>query len=203
MKVWQAFKGRMSTLNAWTKRRPVITATMVTTVKAAAADLMIQMVVEKRSTVDTRRSVFFGTFGFAYQGCFQYWMYNKLYEQVLFPGKSTRMIIAKVLATNLISDPVFFFPTFYAMREVLNAPSLTDVNLAMIPTALDKYKHNAVDDIRNSWMIWVPAHTVTYAFCPPHLRMPWIALVSVSYVCLLSFTRGAYEADEVQLTTTS
>ena len=30
---------------------------------------------------------------------------------------------------------------------------------------------------------------------PPHLRMPWIAVVSFGYVCLLSFTRGTFEDD--------
>ena len=36
---------------------------------------------------------------------------------------------------------------------------------------------------------------VVFGFLPVHLRMPGVAAISFGYVCLLSFTRGAYEAD--------
>ena len=42
--------------------------------------------------------------------------------------------------------------------------------------------------------MWFPCHAVTYGLMPLHLRMPWVALVSFSYVGLLSFTRGDFDA---------
>ena len=44
-------------------------------------------------------------------------------------------------------------------------------------------------------MIWFPGYGLTYGVMPVHLRMPTIAAVSFGYVCLLSFTRGAYNSD--------
>ena len=45
------------------------------------------------------------------------WMYNKIFES-LWPGRGLMPTVCKVLASNGISDPLFFFPTFYTMREV-------------------------------------------------------------------------------------
>jgi protein Mpv17 len=185
------FRHQLNRVNDLVQRRPVLTSIVVTGVKAWAADLMIQKLVEKRETVDLKRSALFASFGSAYQGCIQYWIYNILFEKRLFPGKSPQMILMKIAATNLIVDPVIFFPIFYTMREAMNTERLLDVNLPhCFSTSMAKYRDNCVSDLINSWMIWVPAHCVTYTVVPVHLRMPWIAVVSFGYVCVLSFTRG-------------
>ena len=44
-------------------------------------------------------------------------MYNKVFES-LWPGRGLMPTVCKVLASNGVSDPLFFFPTFYTMREV-------------------------------------------------------------------------------------
>jgi hypothetical protein len=187
-------KHRVHLLNSFAEKRPVLTAAVVTSIKSWLADLMVQKMVERRDTVDKRRSALFFSFGLLYQGCFQYWMYNVLYEKVLFPGCSAKMTLAKIVATNIISDPVFFFPAFYCFQEALSSENLSDLDpTKFVPAALRKYKENYWPDWVNSWMIWVPAHGVTYAVVPPHLRMPWIAGVSFGYVSLLSFTRGGYD----------
>jgi protein Mpv17 len=187
-------KRQGNAMNAFARKRPLLTSAGITSFKAWAADLMIQKLVERRETIDKRRSLLFASFGLLYQGGFQYWMYNVLFERFLFPGKSARMIFAKVAVTNLICDPCFFFPTFYCFREALASENLGDLDPSeFVPAALAKYKGNYWPDWVNSWLIWVPAHCITYGVCPPHLRMPWIAAVSFGYVSLLSFTRGEHD----------
>ena len=44
-------------------------------------------------------------------------------------------------------------------------------------------------------MIWFPGYGLTYGVMHVHHRMHTIAAVSFGYVCLLSFTRGAYNSD--------
>lgn len=209
-------------LNALIERNPVAAACTVTGGNATMADLLVQVVVEKRAfpeEIDARRTALFGTFGASYQGLFQYWMrvfsasrnlpkkralfsskrfsqtpfliirYNKLFER-LWPGRTLKNNVCKILASNLISDPVFFFPTFYTFREVCNADALGP---AQVADGLTKYSYNYWNDWLNSWTVWGPGYTVAYTVVPPHLRMPFIASVSFSYVCLLSSTRGSYE----------
>ena len=64
---------QLSVANAAVKRRPLFTAIAVTAAKAAVADLMVQVLVERQEKVDLRRTALFGSFGALYQGCFQYW----------------------------------------------------------------------------------------------------------------------------------
>ena len=40
---------------------------------------------------------------------------------------------------------------------------------------------------------WVPSTFLNFAFMPMHLRMPWVASLSFSYMCILSYTRGDKE----------
>jgi hypothetical protein len=186
--------GVFATLNGAMARRPLAAAMVVTTGKAALADIMTQTIIEGTppTEVDKRRALLFAAFGFGYQGCAQYYMYSKLYER-LFPGNALRNVAAKVLASNLISDPVFFFPTFYTMREVINRG---EFNASCVSDGVAKYAQNWQTDIFNSWMIWFPGYGLTYGVMPVHLRMPTVAAVSFGYVCLLSFTRGKFSAEE-------
>jgi protein Mpv17 len=176
-------------MNAWVTKRPLTVSMAITSIKACLADVMIQTHVEKCDSVDLKRAGLFWSFGFLYQGCFQYWMYNVLYER-LFPGTGIMNVTKKVLLSNLVSDPVFFFPTFYAFKEIINTNSISP---RCFTEGIKKYSENYKQDWVNSWMVWLPGYTVTYAVMPIHLRMPWIATVSFGYVSLLSYTRGAYD----------
>ena len=55
---------------------PFKTAVLTSLVKTSAADLFAQKVVEHRDSVDWQRNAVYSTFGFAYLGCFQYYLYN-------------------------------------------------------------------------------------------------------------------------------
>lgn len=63
---------RLAGLSAAIKRRPLRVAIVVTAGKAAAADLMVQALVERKEKIDLRRTALFGAFGGIYQGMFQY-----------------------------------------------------------------------------------------------------------------------------------
>ena len=184
-----AVQTRMS-VNGWMRANPFKTSVVVTTVKAGAADIMVQRCVEGASEVDEQRLVTFLVFGCAYQGCFQYWMFNCWFERWL-PGRALRPTIQKILAANALADPVFFFPCFYTLKEALLRRPEERFRLDTIRTALHNYYVNSFEDLRNTWSVWLPGHAVTYGICPIHLRMPWIAAVSFGYLSLLSFTRGA------------
>ena len=177
---------------------PFKTSVLVTTVKAGLADWLVQTVIEQRREVDTRRLATFVTFGCTYQGMFQYWMFNHWFER-LFPGAALIPTIQKVLAANLIADPVFFFPTFYTLKEALARPPEEALRLDTVRVALNKYYTNCFVDWRNTWGVWFGGHVVTFGLMPMHLRMPWIAAVSFGYLSLLSVTRGEYGRDETRV----
>ena len=104
-----------------------------------------------------------------------------------------------MLAANLIADPVFFFPTFYTLKEALARPPEEALRLDTVRVALNKYYTNCFVDWRNTWGVWFGGHVVTFGLMPMHLRMPWIAAVSFGYLSLLSVTRGEYGRDETRV----
>jgi hypothetical protein len=68
---------------SWAKENPFLFQLGVATVKTSAADLVAQMVAERKSLqeVDWKRNAIFVVFGFAYLGGFQYWLMVTKYRQ--------------------------------------------------------------------------------------------------------------------------
>mmetsp|Transcript_122331 Transcript_122331/g.351467 ORF Transcript_122331/g.351467 Transcript_122331/m.351467 type:complete len:209 (-) Transcript_122331:210-836(-) len=179
-------RAALGRLSAAVARRPLTVAVGLSTFKAGAADAFTQTVIERRETLDRDRLSVFVAFGCLYQGCFQYLLWNGIFERI-WPGASVRASLSKLVATNLISDPVFFFPSFYVIREALSTEA---DKRQVVQTALQKYRKNCTEDWTAAWSVWIPGHYVTYFCLPVHLRVPWVATASFAYICLLSWMRG-------------
>lgn len=69
--------------SSWAKENPFLFQLGVATVKTSAADLVAQMVAERKSLdeVDWKRNAIFVVFGFTYLGGFQYWLMVTKYRQ--------------------------------------------------------------------------------------------------------------------------
>ena len=105
------------------RREPFKSALVVTTVKTVAADLLVQLAVQKQEW-DPRRTALFGAFGLIYQGAAQYVVVNIVIERTvnsLFPGQTTRAVVAKCAAMNGLADPLLFLPTFYVFKEAIQS----------------------------------------------------------------------------------
>ena len=138
---------RLGRLSAAIHAHPFKAALWITTTKTVAADLVVQLAVERKEW-NPWRSCLFGTFGCAYQGAAQYAIVNGLLEP-LFPGKSLRNVLLKICGMNFVCDPLLFLPTFYIFKEALGRGEVT-VDGAL--RALACYRGNALDDCRNSWV---------------------------------------------------
>jgi len=186
----------LNVLNKRMAKYPLRLAVGFSMFKAGTADIFTQSILEKRPEVDLKRTSVFLTFGCIYQGFFQYFLWNIAFERI-FPGASLVANLQKVAVTNLIGDPLFFFPTFYTVREALIGPK-HDSSFDLVRAALGHYANNYIRDWMTSWTIWFPGHTVTYFLMPIHLRVPWVATASFGYVCILSYLRGDQKSESPQ-----
>jgi len=59
-----------------------------------------------------------------------------------------------------------------------------------IARVLSDYRENMKEDLLALWKIWVPATLFNFAFMPMHLRIPFVAGVSLLWTCVLSAMRG-------------
>jgi len=189
----------MSFLLRIAKERPFAFGMAYSCFKTAGCDLMVQKVVEKRETIDWRRTTAFGTFGLFYLGGVQYALYVPIFSR-LFPNAASfaaksvteklrdprgiRDLFAQVFLDQFVHHPLLYFPVFYSVKEVVtsDAPDLQK--------AVGKYRVNMVEDLQALWKIWVPSTLLNFAFMPMWARIPWVASTSLIWTCILSAMRG-------------
>ena len=126
---------------------PLAFAVVFSSLKAGLADLFTQLVLLKQDW-DIRRTASFSLFGCLYQGFFQFFMINHVWDKL---GKGSKYaVLYKILAMNLISDPCLFFPIFYVLTTSIKTNQLA------VRQAFSLYRQNYKQDWFNSWRVWVP-----------------------------------------------
>jgi len=63
---------------------------------------------------------------------------------------------------------------------------------------VDKIKSDLKTAVMGSWAVWVPAHTINFAFVPPAQRLLYINTIQIGYNIFLSFL-GNKKADAAAL----
>jgi hypothetical protein len=193
------------------KNHPFAFSVGVATVKTSAADLVAQMVAEGKTLeeVDWKRNGIFVVFGFAYLGCFQYWLMVNKFRQ-WFPtmdafGKlpfakklkdtAGMMDAGKMVVFDLIVHmPIIYFPTYYTVKEFVSGHSWNPVD--WIQNGVGKYAKNANEDLTAMVQLWGPSNCVQ-AILPTHIRLPFRHIVSFFWTVYVSFTRGSIQEEEV------
>jgi len=65
---------------------------------------------------------------------------------------------------------------------------------------MEQYKQKLNADLKTavmgSWAVWIPAHTVNFAFVPPAQRLLYINTIQIGYNIFLSFL-GNKKVEEV------
>jgi len=168
--------------------------------KTAGCDIMVQTVVEKRETIDWRRTSAFASFGLFYLGGVQYALYVPVFSR-LFPGAASfasktvaeklkdgagiRALFGQVFLDQFVHHPIMYFPVFYMIKDFLTSDSPS-------PTAaITEYSHNMKEDLVALWKVWVPSTLLNFAFMPMWARIPWVASTSLVWTCILSAMRGS------------
>jgi len=189
--------------------RPFLAQLAVSTVKTTAADILVQTVAEKKSLkdIDWRRTAIFAGFGFAYLGCFQWYllinMYSKWFptmkhfaalplreklrcKQGLIEG--VKMVVFDVV----VHSPMIYFPSYYTLKEFVGGPSWNPSE--WVKDGLRKYYKNAPQDLSAMVMVTIPSDCVQ-VMMPIHSRMIFRHFISFFWTSYVSFSRGALDDD--------
>ncbi|GKY93847.1 hypothetical protein MPSEU_000351600 [Mayamaea pseudoterrestris] len=197
---------------SFAKRNPFLFQLGVATGKTAGADLIVQVVAEGKdfTQVDWRRNGIFVVFGFAYLGCFQYWLMVTKFGQ-WFPtmGRFANLKLADKLKDTagmldagkmvvfdiFVHLPLMYFPTYYAVKEFVVGETWNPLD--WIQDGVTKYKNNAKDDLAAMVKLWVPSDCIQFVL-PVHIRMPFRHIVSFFWTAYVSFTRGSVESEDAE-----
>lgn len=186
--------GPFASLGTWynntAKAHPLATGIWTSGLKTSAADLFAQKVIEGKKEIDWTRHAVFCTFGFAYLGGFQYWLYNVKFTQWCGPitakfGHRASAPI-KTFIDQAIHHPFLYFPTFYAIKAKVSGEPLS--------YAVQKYKSEIWESVKTLWSVWVPLQLINFAFVPRHMRVPYVAGVSFGWTMILSVMQGKFDS---------
>lgn len=169
------------------KMRPLVSSLVGNTLKTVGADILTQTMIEKKEDLDLKRLALFTTFGCAYLGGWQYFIFNKCFVFVQ-SAMTTRRISTLSQASALtfldmgVHTPLMYYPSFYMMKGVLEDKTPTE--------SLMEYRNNFSSDMTSICKVWIPAQMINFTLVPLYLRMPYITGVSFAWTVLLSMMRG-------------
>ena len=179
----------LSRLSSLPRRRPITVGVGVSTVKTCAADAIAQLYLEKRETLDRRRSAIFAAWGAVYLGGVQYFIYVHLFARVLFPSaaafvarpvadrladRAGQLVVLKQVALDqFLHHPFVLFPAFYCVKEGIEKGSF---GVGDVQAALAKYRMNLTEDLRVCWQTWIPAFLFNFSVCPLWARGARLAI---------------------------
>ena len=189
---------------SFAERNPFLLQLGVATTKTSAADVMVQVVVERRGIddIDCKRNAIFVVFGFAYLGGFQYWLMVNQFTR-WFP---TRQRFARLSLSDKLKDgagmidaakmvafdvfvhlPFLYFPSYYTCKEIVTGATWNPID--WVRDGCGKYWNNKEEDLTAMIKLWGPVDCVQFSM-PIHYSMPFRHIVSFFWTAYISFTRG-------------
>ena len=126
------------------------------------------------------RNLAFLLYGGFYQGMGQTFLYSNLYPSLFGTEPSTWTVLAQASIDNFLLAPFFCLPVVYTMKGILEGGNLT--------SGLEKYRDHIFSQqiLIKYWSLWFPVQCFNFAVVPEHLRVPFGAIISFFWVCMLS-----------------
>lgn len=167
----------MRSYNAALLRRPLLTQCLTSFTLFSAGDVICQQVIEKKGKDhDFLRTARLGFYGGALFGPILSKWLNVLNTRVNF-SSYRRTVLARVFADQYIFTPgvlLFFFSSMTFLEGKGPTEAVARIQEAYQPTLL------------RNWLVFIPAQLVNFAFVPPHLRFPFVGVISLFWNTYLS-----------------
>jgi protein Mpv17 len=163
--------------NALLEAQPLLTKALTSLTGFTAGDVLAQKFIEEEGKpYDYMRTVRLGSFGFLLHGTTGHYFYGMLDSKL--PGTSPITVASKVAIDQTIWNPIFGC-MFFGYLSLMEGKSWTDYT--------NKLKADLQTAVMGSWAVWVPAHTINFAFVPPQQRLLYINTIQIGYNVFLSF----------------
>ena len=156
---------------------PILTKSLTSLAGFTLGDYLAQKFLESsHDPYDYHRTLRMGSFGLLLHGPLGHCFYGLLDSKI--PGTSLISVAAKVFVDQTIASPLFGIIFFGYLNFTAQKGWVAYV---------EKIKTDLKTSVLGSWSVWIPAHTINFAFVPPSQRLLYINLVQVAYNIFLSF----------------
>jgi hypothetical protein len=192
---------QLQMVNAAFKKHPLLLGSLFAGFKGLLADLFAQMVLENKKfdDVNWHRNKLFGFVGVLYTGFVVYAIYVKIYPKLfrrIEQWPKFRKAAFMSFVDQFIHNMVIYFPFFYAFKAGVYQGFSKETCTNAVHTYLYE---NMYDDMISSLSVWGPANIITFAMIPPHLKTPWLSVVSFVWIVVLSTIRGEQDKHEIDI----
>jgi protein Mpv17 len=169
--------GLWARYNALLEAQPLLTKALTSLTGFTAGDILAQSFIEPGDKpYDIMRTVRLGSFGFLLHGTTGHYFYGFLDSKL--PGTAPLTVASKVAIDQTIWNPIFGL-MFFGYLNVMEGKTFDEY--------VNKIKADLQTAVMGSWVVWVPAHTVNFAFIPPSQRLLYINTIQIGYNVFLSF----------------
>mmetsp|Transcript_50930 Transcript_50930/g.122789 ORF Transcript_50930/g.122789 Transcript_50930/m.122789 type:complete len:208 (+) Transcript_50930:1091-1714(+) len=157
--------------------QPLLTKCLTSFTGFTVGDILAQVFIEDDGKpYDAARTLRMGSFGFLIHGSTGHYFYGFLDSKL--PGTAPMTVASKVLIDQTIWNPIFGC-MFFGYLNFTEGKSWDDY--------VSKLKADLKTAVMGSWAVWVPAHTINFAFIPPSQRLLYINTIQIGYNIFLSF----------------
>jgi protein Mpv17 len=168
--IWAAY-------NAMLESQPLLTKALTSLTGFTVGDILAQCFIEQDGKpYDINRTIRLGSFGFLLHGTTGHYFYGFLDSKL--PGTKPITVATKVAIDQTIWNPIFGC-MFFGYLNFMEGKSFEDYK--------NKLKADLKTAVMGSWVVWVPAHTINFAFIPPSQRLLYINSIQIGYNVFLSF----------------
>jgi protein Mpv17 len=182
--------GLWSRYNKLLDAQPLLTKALTSLTGFTLGDILAQNFIESRDQpYDIMRTVRLGSFGFLLHGTTGHYFYGFLDSKL--PGTAPITVATKVAIDQTIWNPIFGC-MFFGYLNFVEGKSWDDY--------VRKLNADLKTAVMGSWAVWVPAHTVNFAFVPPAQRLLYINTIQIGYNVFLSFlgNKAVESSDEAK-----
>ena len=183
----------ISIIGTFFKNYPYISSFLVTGMKGSFADAVAQISasssssdndIENDNKFDILRNIAFIMYAGGYQGCAQYFIYNKLFPVWFGAGSQLTTVMKKVAFDLLVLTPTLCLPCAYLTKATI----FNGIGLRSLKEGLKNYWHDVKYKglVFKYWMLWGPVQSVTFSVIPAHFRIAFIAVISFFWLIILS-----------------
>ena len=178
--------GLWARYNALLEAQPLLTKALTSLTGFTAGDVLAQKFIEEEGKpYDFMRTVRLGSFGFLLHGTTGHYFYGFLDSKL--PGTAPTTVATKVAIDQTIWNPIFGC-MFFGYLNLMEGKTMDEY--------VNKIKQDLKTAVMGSWAVWVPAHTINFAFVPPSQRLLYINTIQIGYNVFLSFLGNKKVEDE-------
>jgi protein Mpv17 len=169
--------GLWAKYNKLLEAQPLLTKALTSLTGFTLGDVLAQKFVEPGDKpYDVMRTLRLGSFGFFLHGTTGHYFYGFLDSKL--PGTAIPTVMTKVAIDQTIWNPIFGC-MFFGYLSLMEGKTFDQY--------VAKLKNDLQTAVMGSWAVWVPAHTINFAFIPPSQRLLYINSIQIGYNIFLSF----------------